>query len=165
MFQLEREKSVSKLIADLRAGAPRPSRTHIGARVYFAEAVANAQPKTCVVCAVPLLGRQSQVCAGHWDWLLFEPLENFEFQQDPTWSLIEFLTINLSSTYIWHNSRHWMAGLKGHSTCEVCMRITLHFEELRTVKGGCLKRHTVCPEHSSFRTDSCTPDSHSPTPC
>ncbi|MSZ16317.1 MAG: hypothetical protein F2618_01485 [Actinobacteria bacterium] len=159
MEQLSRGLAVLEFIQQLKSGIPIPQRFHEGSRVYFADALATAEDKTCVVCGIQLVGHQRMVCAGHWDWVQFEPLEEFEFEQNPHQSLIEFLFINLRRTLVIRTRNHWQAGLHGHSRCEVCKRITLNVEVLVTLPHGShLKRHTVCPEHATFRwEDSLSP--------
>jgi hypothetical protein len=154
MEQLSRGFAVLDFIKQLRAGVPIPQRIHQGSRVYFADAIATADKNACVVCGLQLVGRQKMVCAGHWDWLQFEPLEEFEFEQNPSHSLIEFLHIFLRRTFVVTTHNNWQAGLHGHSRCELCMRITLNVEVLINATSGAeLKRHTVCPDHATFRWD------------
>ena len=152
MEQLARGKAVLEFIEQLRAGIPIPQRYHEGARIYFADALATANDNSCVVCGLQLIGKQKMLCAGHWDWIQFEPLEEFEFEQNPSASLIEFLHIFLRRTLIIPSQNNRQAGLHGHSRCELCQRITLHVESLVNLPlGSVLKRHTVCLEHASFR--------------
>lgn len=152
MEQIARGHAVREFIAQLQAGGRIPERRHDGARIYFEDAVRVAAPKTCVVCGLQLVGRQFQLCAGHWDWLKFEPLEEFEFEMDPRASLIEFLHIYLQRTFIVPTMNNWQAALHGHSTCEMCYRITLNVESLVIYSSGStVKRHTICPEHATFR--------------
>ena len=159
MEQLSRGTAVLDFIEQLRAGIPIPQRYHEGARVFFADALATAGNNSCVVCGLQLIGKQRMLCAGHWDWIQFEPLEEFEFEQNPAKSLIEFLHIYLRRTLIISSHNSWQAGLHGHSRCELCQRITVNVEILVNLPlGSELKRHTVCPEHASFRReDSLSP--------
>ena len=155
MEQIARGHAVRELIDQLRAGARIPELRHDGARIYFEESIRKAAPKTCVVCGLQLLGRQFQLCAGHWDWLKFEPLEEFEFEMNPRASLIEFLEVYLRRTTVVPTMNHWQAALHGHSTCEVCYRITLNVENLVIYSSAAtLKRHTVCVEHATFRYEN-----------
>ncbi|MEN9553244.1 MAG: hypothetical protein RLY24_839 [Actinomycetota bacterium] len=152
MEQVARGQAVREFIEQLNAGCRIPELRHDGARIFFEEAVRKAAPKTCVVCGLQLVGRQFQLCAGHWDWLKFEPLEEFEYEMNPRSSLIEFLHINLQHTIVVPTMNNWQAALHGHSTCELCYRITLNVEQLVMLPfGTTLKRHTVCPEHATFR--------------
>jgi|GEM_PF-6099148 len=152
MEQLSRGQAVLEFIELLKAGIPIPQRFHEGSRVYFADAIATADDNCCVVCGLQLVGKQKMLCAGHWDWLQFEPLEDFEFEQNPHHSLIEFLNIYVRRTLVIPTQNHWQAGLHGHSRCELCQRITLNVEMLVNLPlGSVLKRHTVCREHASFR--------------
>jgi hypothetical protein len=152
MEQIARGQAVREFIDQLNARGRIPEFRHDGARIFFEDAVGRAAPKTCVVCGLQLVGRQFQLCAGHWDWVKFEPLEEFEYEMDPRSSLVEFLHINLQRTIVVPTMNNWQAALHGHSTCEMCYRITLNVEQLVMLPfGSTLKRHTVCPEHASFR--------------
>ena len=154
MEQTARGQAVRDLIDQLEAGGRIPSLLHDGAQIYFDDAVALAIPGTCVVCGLQLLGQQRELCAGHWDWVKFEPLEENQLEFNPNSALIEFLYINLRETFVITSKTHWQAGLKGHSRCELCNRTTLNVEKLVTLPhGSTLKSHTVCVEHATFRCE------------
>ncbi len=149
MFQSSRSSAVNEWINELRAGAPIPTDMHRGARVYFSALADAAAPGVCVVCGTPLVGRQENLCAGHWDWLLFEPLEEIQMLFNPTNALIEFLRIFVHNGFV-------ISTDEGHdpdegATCEVCGTGTTTRETLYTCNGGSIKEHAICPDHRTFR--------------
>lgn len=155
MEQIARGHAVRELINQLEAGHSIPQRFHEGARIYFDDAVTLATPGTCVICGLQLFGQQQELCAWHWDWVMFEPLEENQLDFNPNSALIEFLYIYLRETFVITSKTHWQAGLKGHSRCELCNRTTLNVEKLVTLPHGMtLKSHTVCVEHATFRYEN-----------
>lgn len=151
MLQTKRHESVVELINDLDAGAPLPAELHHGARFYFPRAVNAAAAARCIVCNVQLIGQQRLLCSGHWDWVQFEPFEEFDYEMNPRISIIEFLQIHLSNTFIVTQRRSWPAVLKEDAHCEVCGRLTDNVEQLWNRYATILKSHVVCPEHQTFR--------------
>lgn len=151
MFQTARARHVRTLIDELRAGSPPPALIHEGARVYFPLAVEAATPGMCVVCSTPLVGRQNSLCSGHWDWVLFEPLEVIAHEMFPVASIIEFLEIILGETSVWNSPSNENEARDGESRCEVCNVATPNVETLRSRYSSVIKEHIVCPAHQSFR--------------
>lgn len=151
MFQTARGRDVRTLIDQLRAGAPPPTLLHEGARLYFPLAVAASAPGRCVVCATPLVGRQQWLCAGHWDWVLFEPLEVVAHEMFPVQAIIEFLEIILGQTSVWTSPSNHDEARDGDSRCEVCNAATPNVETLRSRYSSVIKEHIVCSAHRTFR--------------
>ena len=146
MYQTSRSNAVAEWINQLLAGIPLPHDFHRGARAYFSSALNTARPGSCVVCHTPLIGRQADLCAGHWDYVLIpnDALESSNL-------LVEYLEFNLGLTQVETTSQHWQFVTKGHSRCEICNVPTENVEELRSERGHTLKRHIVCADHVSFR--------------
>lgn len=151
MFQSARDREVKELINALEAGSTAPTTLHHGARLYFPADMQETEPGTCLVCAATLIGQQQHLCSGHWDWLLFAPLEELQYVINPTAALIEFLEIFLVDTLIWSSDRNIELAQPGRSRCEVCNCITANVEELRNKDLQLIKDHVVCPAHQTFR--------------
>ena len=146
MYQTYRNDAVTEWINQLLAGIPLPNDFHLGARVYFPAALTTARPGSCVVCHATLIGNQTNLCSGHWDYVLI-PTDVLESRD----LLIEYLEANLRLTNIESTTQPWPLVTRGHSRCEICNAPTENVEQLRSGLGQTLKRHVVCADHVSFR--------------
>jgi hypothetical protein len=115
----------------------------------------NEDPDTrkCIVCHVPLLGIQRDLCSGHWDFVIID--QSLRSYRDIT----DYLKQDMIGLYITHEKwqGHWYVLFKGGVSCEVCRQRTTLIESLCNAEGKVLKSHRACPDHASFRWDELTP--------
>ncbi len=148
MQQSLRNQAIQTFINAVEAGQlPTPGSGPSGLRITRP----NEDPDTrkCIVCHVPLLGLQRDLCSGHWDFVILD--DSLRSYRDIT----DYLKQNMVGLHITHEKwqGHWYVVFKGGVACEVCGQRTTLIESLRNAEAKALKSHRVCPDHASFRWD------------
>ena len=147
----ERSAAIAEIADQIASfGQYAPSALDEKARLVFLRQPPTRDQMTCLICGVPLLGRQWQFCSGHWDYIfmviphgsLFEL--SFREQLVADLDALQGLKVRLLRPY-------WWGLMKGAYKCEVCDALQGLQESIITGDGSEVRRHTVCADHVTFR--------------
>lgn len=150
MIQEDRVRSINDLIASIEMGVIVSLDNH-ASRFIFRELLEQHDPAHCAICNVPLIGRQTHFCSGHWDYVVADiPLS--QPYHEVLRALVNWLKVNLYEPTIVRSHAHWLGVVKGRVRCEMCGRTTSVVEMLQASDGTMVKRHTVCEDHAFARS-------------
>ena len=149
--QTQRDAAIRGFIEAVRAGQIPGIGTPNPMRVLTTVNVEEAPEGRCAVCHCELVGRQTMLCSGHWDYVLFDETDVRPYTEYLT-RLADWLEATMESLHVYPHWTHYLAATRGGSVCEVCEKPTSHAEDLIDGTGKLVKRHYVCKDHVSFRS-------------
>lgn len=147
--QTRRNEAIAELAKQIDLGIRPPIGYDRASRLLFPDksgAASERVANTCLVCSIPLLGKQRDFCSGHWDVIVIDR----DLLADRS-RLITFLEETLAGLFVDVTRRYWQATVHGMTRCEVCNHLEGVLESLKSHGGETIKSHLVCGDHASFR--------------